>query len=406
MKKLLFKKISCFTLAFLTLFGIVGLYGCQTNGGKPVETDPTPDDSTTPDSDAADDTTTSPESSTVDPALSSQYVVVTDYITPNTSRDLAADIQKIIDDNPNRTIFFPDGTYIIGSTIKTSAASNKSVSILMSDFAKIKASSSFSYGKPMFSLGGLDSKANNISAAGSNYSFIGGILDCNSRAYGICLEAGRETLVRDISIKNAVIGIHIKYGVNNGSSDHDIEDVNIVGTGKNDSIGVLCEGCDNTFTNMRIGKVYVGVKVTANANIFRNIHPLYFESSFEESFFKNSCGFWDLGGYNWYDYCYSDQFAIGFKLKDGVSSIFHNCQAFWWTNAGGKQVFFEVDGKFNSVVTNGRADFKSNATYKSILDVKKDGGTGVFENLIMRRNAVVQNEIYRDYLKNPVILFG
>ena len=172
MKKLLFKKISCFTLAFLTLFGIVGLYGCQTNGDKPADTDPTPDDSTpedstTPDSDASDDTTAPPSSSTVDPVISSQYVVVTDYLTPNTSRDLSADIQKIIDDNPNRTIFFPDGTYIIGSTIKTSAATNKSVSILMSDYAKIKASSSFSYGKPMFSLGGLDSKANNITVPGS-----------------------------------------------------------------------------------------------------------------------------------------------------------------------------------------------------------------------------------------------
>jgi hypothetical protein len=37
------------------------------------------------------------------------YVVVTDYVKANTGRDISDAIQKVINDNPMRTIFFPDG---------------------------------------------------------------------------------------------------------------------------------------------------------------------------------------------------------------------------------------------------------------------------------------------------------
>ncbi len=40
-------------------------------------------------------------------------------------------------------------------------------------------------------------------------------------------------------MKNVRIGLHIKPGVNSGSSDADISDINIVGNGKADSVGML-----------------------------------------------------------------------------------------------------------------------------------------------------------------------
>ena len=44
------------------------------------------------------------------------YVVVTDYIKAETGKDVSDDIQRIIDTHPNRTIFFPDGIYIISGS--------------------------------------------------------------------------------------------------------------------------------------------------------------------------------------------------------------------------------------------------------------------------------------------------
>ena len=49
------------------------------------------------------------------------YVVVTDYIKSGTGKDVSDDIQRVIDTHPNRTIFFPDGIYIISKPILTPA---------------------------------------------------------------------------------------------------------------------------------------------------------------------------------------------------------------------------------------------------------------------------------------------
>ena len=36
------------------------------------------------------------------------YVIVTDYVKANTGEDVSDAIQKIINENPHRTIYFPD----------------------------------------------------------------------------------------------------------------------------------------------------------------------------------------------------------------------------------------------------------------------------------------------------------
>ena len=37
------------------------------------------------------------------------YVIITDYVKANTGEDLADALQNIIDSNPRKTIYFPDG---------------------------------------------------------------------------------------------------------------------------------------------------------------------------------------------------------------------------------------------------------------------------------------------------------
>ena len=41
----------------------------------------------------------------------SKYVDVSQFIEPNSGNDVAAALQKLIDENKNRTIYFPDGEY-------------------------------------------------------------------------------------------------------------------------------------------------------------------------------------------------------------------------------------------------------------------------------------------------------
>ena len=255
-----------------------------------------------------------------------KYIIATDYIQLDVNSDVSAAIQELIDSNPNRTIFFPDGEYYLEHPILTPAHPNKSVDLQLSNFACFKASPQWSTAEAMIRLGAKD-EANNISVPGSNYGICGGIIDGSGVAKALSIDGGRETYVRNVNIKNALIGLHIKRGVNSGSSDADISSVNIVGNGSLDSIGVLIEGFDNTLTNLRIANVFTGVDVRSGGNMLRNVHPLFY---LKEDHYNESVGFAVRNPMNWFDYCYSDQFAVGFYTTGG--GIYKNCFCWWYSD--------------------------------------------------------------------------
>ena len=70
-----------------------------------------------------------------------RYIIATDYINPDAVSDASGAIQALIDENPNRTIFFPDGEYRLAHPILTPAHPKKSVDLQLSNFACFKASS-------------------------------------------------------------------------------------------------------------------------------------------------------------------------------------------------------------------------------------------------------------------------
>lgn len=258
-----------------------------------------------------------------------KYIVVTDYLPADGTTDVSKALQALIDENPNRTLFFPDGKYLLGEPILTPAHPERSVDLQLSNFACITASADWSSDEAMVRLGAKDA-ANDIHTPGSNYGLCGGVLDGAGRAKAISIDGGRETYIRNVSIKNAQTGIHIKYGANSGSSDADITAVNITGNGRPDSIGVLIEGYDNTLTNMRIADVFTGVEVRSGGNMLRNIHPLFIIRADTCERYRESVGFRIQHPMNWFDYCYSDQFAVGFDTLGG--GILKNCFCWWYSD--------------------------------------------------------------------------
>lgn len=336
----------------------------------------------------------------LDGQLEPGFVIVTEYLEPNTGKDLSGAIQNIIDTNPNRVIYFPDGEYMVKSPIKTSAKYDKSVSLLLSNYAEIKAMDSWTGGSTdaIIMLGAAESY-NNVSKPGSNYYLSGGIINGNGKANGVSIDSGRETRVENVSIKNAKVGLHIKDGVNSHSSDADIKMVNIVGNDTKDSVGVLIEGCDNTLQNMRITGVKIGVHLKRGGNFLRDIHPLIGNMSL----YSGSIGFYNQSGGNWYDVCYSDQFETAFKV-DGSKSIFTNCYSYWWynneaqgTNKVSQEIGFHFVEKFNATIQNTRIQFTSLSATNSYMKVNTAGGTGTVFNPIMDDGANEDNT-YKSYL--------
>ena len=194
------------------------------------------------------------------PPTKAGYIIVTDTIPADGKTDVADMLQKLIDDNPKRTIYFPDGVYLLSHPIATPAKPSLSVDLRLSNYAVLKAAPDWKDPEAIVRLGGKV-PFNDIRTNGSNYGLTGGIIDGSMVANGISIDSGRETKIRDVSIKHTKIGIHIKRGTNSGSSDSDIMSVNVVGNKARDSIGVLVEGFDNTLSNMRLADVYVGIDV-------------------------------------------------------------------------------------------------------------------------------------------------
>lgn len=272
------------------------------------------------------------------------YLIATDYFPADGKTDVSSALQALIDLNSNRTIYFPDGVYLLRKPVLTPADPKKSVDLQLSNFAVLRAADDWDSNEAMVRLGAKD-PANNIYVAGSNYGLCGGVIDGAGRAKAISIDGGRETYIRNLNIKNAVIGVHIKRGANNGSSDCDISGVNITGAGTPESTGVLIEGFDNTLTNMRIADVFTGVDVRSGGNMLRNIHPLFIIRAASYDRYEESVGF-RIGDQpaNWFDYCYSDQFAVGFDTTGG--GVLKNCFCWWYSDREDFHLAVRCEGTF------------------------------------------------------------
>ena len=325
--------------------------------------------------------------------------LVADAIPRDGVTDASDAIQRLIDENPNRTIFFPDGVYRLSKPVCTPADPAKSVSLLLASFAVFQADPEWDSEEAMVRLGAIH-PANNIHLNGSNYFFSGGIVDGNGVARAISIDGGRETVIRDTSIKHAVVGIHIKFGANSGSSDSDISGVNITCTGKRDSIGVLIEGADNTLTNVRICRAHVGVRIKTGGNALQNVHPLY---SWNYEDYADACAFWDENTNNWYYYCYSDQYGVGFRLREGCRSQFDGCFVFWYGPKGETHTAVRADGKFNGLFTNLRIGFNFPEVKNILLDAE-EGGAGILDRVIVRDN-LLSDDFYKQHLQNGLFTY-
>ena len=335
------------------------------------------------------------------------YVIVTDHVKPDTGEDVAEAIQKLIDDNPGRTLYFPDGEYLISKTITTSADPEKSVSLKLANFAHFKPTENWTKGEPLFKLCATDMKEGITNEVHS--SLEGGIFDGNLVADGIWVVNAGNVSIRYTSIKYTIVGIRAV-----GDEDHngpvvDVHTSNIVGSSTVDSIGVLLETNGSTLSNMRIYCNQIAIMVTGSNNFLRNLHPLYgFSESIDwENTYKNSVAFYDVGERNFYDNCYNDQFAIGFYMGKDTASVYDCCFNFWYRGTPNDYHYaFVAEGQFNSVIRLTSADFGHarptdkfpEPTECAFLIVGEAGGQGMIDTSYFNPTVVSEKDAYADYI--------
>ena len=108
-------------------------------------------------------------------ALPTDRIVATHYVKADGKTDVTEALQHLIDTHPNRTIYFPDGVYLLSHSLYTPADPTKSVMLVLDNYARLQASPHWQ-GGAVVRLGG-EHPANNITIPGSNYGLRGGIID-------------------------------------------------------------------------------------------------------------------------------------------------------------------------------------------------------------------------------------
>ena len=113
----------------------------------------------------------------------------------------------------------------------------------------------------------------------------------------------------------------------------------------------------------------------------------------------SSIGFLDERFDNYYDFCYSDEFATAFQITGG-RSLYSNCFAYWYSKRGEKHTAFRTTGTFSADVINLNVGFgEHNATKENrILEVAQFGGHGVFMNLHVGNENLVTTNAHLPYM--------
>ena len=320
------------------------------------------------------------------------YIIVTDFLKANTGEDLCVPLQELIDKNPGRTLYFPDGEYVISRSLLTTSEPSKSTSFHFSSAAVLKAADyweSDGSHTALIRLGAYK-KVNDISNPGSNFFVMGGIFDCNGVADGISIDAGRETLIKDVVIVNSHYGIHVKQGTNSGSADADIDDVTIIGNGKFNSVGVCFVGDDNTVTNARISNVGTGMMLSNHTFVssctVENVPGM-----------KNTIGF-SVGGNVHMSDCVSINFDTAFNIISSAKGCIKQCTALWTNDESEKRIAFSV-GRLQLLMLGCRAEFVEGNCENIFLDAIEDGSGGVVAPSF-DASLVSENDMTEYYLEN------
>ena len=181
-------------------------------------------------------------------------------------------IQTAINDNQFNTVYFPTGTYLISSPIKTYIDNSKQTNIVLENNAVIKTDTEL---ECLFELGGL---------GGDNYGvierlrfFIGGILDATYCNYGIKINSGAMGItIQNCEIKNFDdYGIYLPAGETMYSSDMNVINCYINGKGSHlDNVAIYSERPDGKYENLRLNACKKGFYFTMGGQFIHNVHCL------------------------------------------------------------------------------------------------------------------------------------
>lgn len=267
-------------------------------------------------------------------------------------------IQFCIDNFSHRTIYFPDGDYLISSPLNIKTGNEFKVDLYLQDNARIFTNSEI---ESLLNIGKISNGTWNRSKKGNIVTIYGGIFDATNTTNGIYITADRkQTRILHTNIINvSKTGIFIDRQVSTTtsiSSDCLLDTISITGTGNFDNaVGIHLYGTDNELNEIRITGIKTAMIIDGGGNLISNCHfTIGFANTTVEMI--NECIGCQIKGFgnNYFDNLYIDTFGKCIVIEnENMRSFFNNFQVFWWlSNENSKSIVFDLYARSYIYCTN------------------------------------------------------
>lgn len=283
------------------------------------------------------------------------YVIVTQHDIANDGSDVATALQNLIDANPNKAIYFPDGTYGLTKPITTSCQLGYMTPLILSSQATIKALVGFD-GEYVIELGGKGTYQDRM-----NHGIYigGGIVDGGNLVGGIRTGSCQSPTVENLLIQDYVnYGLYVGDGSNASSSDGVFTNLSLQSARETadmrKSTGIYVKGLDNMFSNIWIMHSMRGMEFDSGGNLMTNVHAVGSNYDYFGDNYTDTCGFYIIDGNdNFFQNVYPDNFATGFHLPENKFNRFENIKCSWWDTSEKQHRCIEVEGQYMALKVDG-----------------------------------------------------
>lgn len=260
--------------------------------------------------------------------IKNSVVNVVEAGVANDGTDCTTALQNVLNNNIDKTVFIPDGVYVISSPINVSMSAH----IVMSDGAEITSNTTV---PALIKIGGGYS----VEAVDVGGSFSGGTLNAKNADVGMwCDSLGPLFNVSNVSIVNAKTGMKFNKNANFDSGSYTVQNIKISGAGSGlNTKGLLIDSDDNNFNNIFICHVKVGVEITGWSSVLTNIHCVtgkYANGQPTVEEWAGGIGFNIANnGLTKLTNCYADTFEHGFNYTTtdmATGLIMDKCFTYYW----------------------------------------------------------------------------
>lgn len=264
------------------------------------------------------------------------YINVMDYGACGTgSKDDIDAIQRCIDENPGKTIYFPAGDYRISKSINLYASRSHSVNLVLDPSARIYTASKLN----CLLYVGDDSKGDyeRFDNDGRRY-VIGGTFDGNNCQKVIWVKSRPQlTRFEDLKIINFEhYGFYADQTPGTYSADFELLNSWIIGKSSMspyECTGVFVATGDNTISNLRIDGCVVSMEICSGGNFISKVHATLMNRGYEYTAegYNRTIGFKvSTDGFNTFSQCYADTFAYGWYFKNDSLATLSQCNTYYW----------------------------------------------------------------------------